>query len=433
MSEYDTYAVHHYTMINNVFGRFVSGLAHYLRTELIPRTQDTIISTYEKAIEHTRQRKKLAGENWSPKYPFLIIDPQIDLEPDPQAGRFLHGYPSFYQKFAAKLYKPNIYEDDNITISPILNRYRGTIECILYNSSIYEMIDNRVWIQQFFGGIGRPIYPKSFQTFIVIPDEYRTFTYKNRYTNEEYLMDWDSSNNSSQILLIKNINQDKLVFPFYITPFITLTGISDGADRYGGGSGDMIGDHRLNISLEWECSLPTHMLFSARYVPIPSIPMEFTFATKFKYIKNPITNDLLQIADELQSISDFGDESVLQSHPEKFNDTSTYERYTDRASKLDLVYDRSFNYILTASDISGLTIPDDSTSIGNNVIINLNERILDERYIRVRAKTGELDRDLQWKLADDEESIELLWNGVKNLFDEDDIIFILIYKQDSLQ
>ncbi len=168
MFEYTTVNTHHYQYINNVFGRFVAGLAQYLKTELYPRTQDAIISTYEKAAEHTRQRKKLVGENWSPKYPFLIIDPQIDLEPEQQAGRFFHGYPNFLQKFSADLYKPRIYDDDNMFIAPVLNRYRGSIELTLYNSSIYEAIDNRVLTYQFFGGIGRPIFPEIFEGIIFL-------------------------------------------------------------------------------------------------------------------------------------------------------------------------------------------------------------------------------------------------------------------------
>ena len=52
------------------------------------------------------------------------------------------------------------------------------------------------------------------------------------------------------------------MFPFYIRPYIKLTGVSDGSEKYGG-SGDEISDYRLSVSMEWECSLPTHLIMLA--------------------------------------------------------------------------------------------------------------------------------------------------------------------------
>jgi hypothetical protein len=402
----------HYQMIHNIFGKFIAGLAHHLKKELIPRAEDAMISTYEKAIEHYRNRKRLGGEKWSPKFPFLIIDPQMDFEPDAQSGRYLHGYPNFMQRFAMNLYKPDIYKDNNIQITPVLNRYRGVIDIHLYCSSIYELIDEKVHLHQFFGDYNRPIYPFIFESFITIPDSIKNFEYKNPYTGEDYMIDWDSPDNRSEIFLLKAPAREELCFPIHIRPWIKLSSISSSEDKFGG-SGDIIGDHRLIISIEWEASIPTHVVMEANYFPIPRIPIEFKVPIDFKNVTEPMTRESISIPYRFHSVAHLGLDSS-GNHP------------PGQPEKIDLIFDEIVSYILTQDDLDILT--------NNDILeIDIGREIRDERYLKVKTPIGWLDRDIAWRVKEEDKTkIEILGVLTKSILNVDDLVAIFIYKEEPV-
>lgn len=394
----------HQIYINQVFGRFLEGLGLACKNKMFPRAKEVIVSTYEKQIEVARNRRMNGGEKWSPKYPFVIIDPVIDMEPDPQVGRFFHGYPNFMQKFAHKMYGPDLYKDNNIHITPVLNRYRGSFDIHVYASSIYEMIDEKVFIHQFFGGYMRPIYPFLFESIITIPDKYEDFRYVNPYTGEDYYMDWDSSDNSAQVLMLRDIAKELICFPVNTKPFLYLSSVSDAADKYGGG-GDIIGQHHLIASVEWECAIPTHLIVKTRFAPIASIPMEVTIPTAFKNIRNPISRESIRIRRDIDSVA--------------WLDTSSTVSET-----LNLVYKNAVAYVITQEDIDILN--------ENGILeIDIGETLIDERYMYINCPAGWLDRDTAWRLkTTDKSKLELVGIVAKQILEKDDVLSLIIYKQD---
>ena len=245
---------HHY-FINNSLSSLIRGIADYFGTEFFDRTKEIVISTYEKGVQHWLERQKNGGEKMTSHYPYIVMDPDMAFEPDPQAGRFFWGYPNFMGQFASQLFKPAIYEDSNLLVAPILNRYKGRFDLIVWCSSIYELMDFRMLTYQLFGGQERIIKPVNIDGVLVLPDELLVYTYDNPYTGESYSLDW--ANNKSEVILVKNINQNRMVYPFQVNPWIKMLDVNDGAEKYGGG--DEVSDHRITITCEWECSLPTHI------------------------------------------------------------------------------------------------------------------------------------------------------------------------------
>lgn len=450
----------HYIYLNNVMSRFIAGLADYFRTDMFPRTKDIIISNYSKAVEYIRKKKgcNAGGENWSPSYPYIVIDPQMDFAPDDPYARAFHNYPTFGSNFAKELYSPYIYKDNNVEIAPVLNRYRGSIEIIIWCSSIYEQQDYQFWIYQFFGGLNRPIYPKGISGIIAIDDTIRFYDYNNQYTGEEYLLDWDAYGKNTDVILIRNINQNMMCFPFEVLPFIKLTGVSDGGDKYDGG-GDVLGENRINLSIEWECSIPTHLILTAYKLPpvCKQIQMDI-FCDDYKYIdtqheKISIPEDRIVITSR-RAFSDFEEtiadasnrlytaindasennrDYVIHNHKLYVDNsfTNIYEYYKEdgkwyidnsqyfiRYDHNDLSFERAYNYYLTENDISSI----DSSQAFDIVLENHIEDCVE---LLIFCKEGYMDRDYIWKLKDNN-TVTFYGHTMKG-FNVNDIITFAIY------
>jgi hypothetical protein len=345
-------------------GSFFRGIADFFKTDVYPRTTEIVISTYEKAVQHFHNRTNEAGEKFAPSHPFITFDPSLDFEPEERAGRFLHGYPQFSNKFSSELYKPDIYKDDNITISPVLNYYRGRFEMIIWCSSVYEMIDNRILTYQFFGGTDRPIQPKNIYAYLILDDALTLYRYNNRYSGESYALDW--TNTEIDNVLIKNINQNKYVFPFYITPRIKLVGVGDASEKYG--SGDELSDYKLSVEMEWECAIPTHLvLISQEFPDVERFVLEID--TGAEYVTSTTTRAPSSIIGFIPpSDSTSGSENV---------------------QTVDLSYDKEFNYILTTEDAEKLLN-------NENVEITLLESLDNVLYCKVYGKFGELKNGLHF-------------------------------------
>jgi hypothetical protein len=254
---------HHYP-INNTVSQFLKSLGDFFQEKWFNNSTDIVVSSFSKAVQHFRNRRKEAGDKVGIHYPFVSMDFSQDFEPDPQAGRFLHQYPNFMNRFSAELFRPDIYVDDNIKITPCWNRYRGRVEMSIFCSSVYEYMDYRFLVFQFWGGLDRIITPINVEGYIILPDEIITYTHDNPYTEEKYSIDW--ANSQADIYLVKNINKHKMCFPFKITPYLKLVSVSDGTDKYGG-SGDDVSEHILRVEFEWECYIPTHIVIEDKNYP----------------------------------------------------------------------------------------------------------------------------------------------------------------------
>ncbi|MCK5015492.1 MAG: hypothetical protein KAS32_00305 [Candidatus Peribacteraceae bacterium] len=410
---------HHYYFINNVIGQFVKSTGDFLRTELFPRTTEIVIGTYEKALQHYENTLDKSGHKHHPKFPFVTLDPSLELEPEARAGRFLHQYPSFEPGFAARHWEPVIYLDNNVRIAPILNRYQGRFEVTLWCSSVYEALDYRILAYQFFGGLDRPIYPKTIEGYFILPDEIKNYNYTNRYTNEDYVLDWEN-NSDVGVTLIKNINQDKYVFPFAITPYMKLTSVSDGSEKYGG---DALSDWRVVLELDWESYLPTHMVMEAHEEPVVSDTV-FEINVGFHYVQASGGTAPDEIISHVYS-ADSTHELVtgIDSTTGDPITMTVLDHGTSHAT-LDAVYDIAYNYIITASD---------STSIAaeENIIITLPKDMPKKQLVKVYTKYGEIEQDYTWKFKTGSVTkIELIGFALDYLV-EDDVVTIVLYTEDT--
>lgn len=374
-------------------GSFFRGIADFFRTELFPRTTELVISTYEKGLVHFQKRIETLNENHHPRYPFVTFVPSMDFEPEERAGRFFYGYPNFDNKFAMEQFGPVIYQDNSLKISPILNRYKGRFEVILWCSSVYEAMDYRILAYQFFGGIGRPIYPKNIEGYFILPDELVTYHHTNDFTGESYDLDWEN-NTPVTTKLIKNINQNKYVFPFSMRPYITMVGVSDGSEVYGS---DDLSEHRLTLELEWESMIPTHFIFQHTHLPTPAKKFEFQITSGFHYV---------------QATGGSTAEEIM---------VSIYDSTNETFERVDARYKDVFNYVVTQDDSDAITVDDD------DIIIDVGTTIEKPQLVRVFGKYGKMKRSYHWEL-EDQHNIVLIGPGIDRL-DEGDVISIIIYEE----
>lgn len=406
MRDYKSY---HNVFIHNVVGSFFRGVADYFKTEWFSRSQEIIISTYEKAVEHVRQRKQQGGENWVLKYPFILFDPSYDFEPEQYVGKLLDGYPHFRQDIASNMYGPKIYDDDKVVISPVLNRYQGTFDVTVWCSSVSELLDTRLLSFQFFGGLGRIIIPRSINGYFILPNEIKTYTYENPYTGESYILDWSSS--KCEEILVKTISKDlgdlHFSFPFSVEPMLKLSGISDGSDKYGG-SGDDIGEYRVTISIEWECSIPTHLVIHADKFPKRCHKIDINIGSGFQYVmKSKFPNNEI-ISTPTQILVSYLDDNE--------------SKYTRK----DLIFKNNYMYIITQEDED--LIKSNKNSVEKSIFITLPETITNCEFLKVFYKFGELHRDYHWRLTPLNQ-VELLGFNLE-ILEKDDTIGISIYEEE---
>jgi len=350
-------------------------MADMFRTAWFPRSKELIISTYEKSVEHIKNLKDKTGSNWTPSYPYMVFNPSYEIAPDESFGRFMYQYPNLSIGFGSNQWNPRIYEDENLYVAPSLNRYKGTFDIIIWNSSVYELLDYRTRAYQLFGDIGRIITP-DIEGYMILPDELIAYNYYNSYTKESYKIDWEHRTNT-QTYLVKNINQNRRVFPFIITPYITLNSISDGSEQYGGGGADAIGDHKFVISCTWESWIPVHLILVSSYFPIPCKEFYLDMSIGFRSVNvRGVDGGLLKtpIHNLTTFVEDCSDSTALTS--------------------LQLEHSKSYCYLLTSSDIAII-------DTGEELTVEIDESLVipDCVYVKVFYKYGELQRDFQYKFV----------------------------------
>ena len=397
----ETLRTWHYTYINNVLGAFVRSMGDFFRSEVYPNTQEIVIGTYAKAVQHYKKRREEASEKGLFHYPALSLDPGIyDIEPEERAGKFFHNYPGFNTKFGAEITEPKIYEDDNLWIGAVLNRYKSRMELIVWCRSPYEVIDNRIRAFQYFGGLDRPIRPRGIESYFVLPTDIHYQRYTNRYTNETYVLDW--SNSTAKNVLIKNMNKEAFVYPFTLAPYVKLTGVTDGSERYGDSGTDDISEYRITLEMEWECNLPTHLVFFSNELPEAAF-VGFEITVGHQYV--PATGGTT--ADE-----------IIDTHI-----TLDSTSQTTVSSTIDLSFDKAYNYIVTSDDEQKITNDE-------KLVIDLEEPVDDIRKIRVFGRLGRLEADVQYTI---ENPLQLTIFGfaVDNI-SEGDLLTVMYYTSESV-
>jgi len=395
----------HNLHVNNTYASFVRCLADGFSTDWFSRSKDVVISTYEKTVERERKRRRDASENYTPSYPYLTLNPEYEFAPDEQYGRNFYQYPGHMQAFGGMQWGPQIYEDENVNIGPNFTYYKGAFDVICWASSIYDLMDTRNTIFQYFGGEGRIIQP-SFEGYFILPDDIVFYEYNNPYTEQTYTLDWDNS--IAETMLIRNINKNKMVCPFVINPMIKLVSVTDGSEKYGNPSEDEIGDHRVIFNCEWNMWIPTSIVLVANTLPTPCKFFRLDLGVDFVY--SPISEQA-------------GKTITIPLH--RFVTSMNTEDSTSLQTA-QTTWGKSFMYTLTVEDVKKF-------AEGKNVDLNLpdTENITDCIYVDLYSRYGKLVEAFQWVL-NGSRSIKLIGQNVmKTMWKTGDIISVEIYIKDS--
>jgi hypothetical protein len=298
-----------------------------------------------------------------------------------------------------------IYQDANMRISPIFMRFKGEIELIYLVNSFYEYLDLKVHLINQLGGTDRVIYPNFFSSYLIIPEDFVTYTYSNEYTGLRYKLDWESSGATTQ--LIRSTAQNELVLPLTIKPQFTMTDLADGSTRYGGT--DSIADWRLTVNLNYEVEIPTYIVVNSNYL-VENIQLEVRYGS----IYSQETHDDVPVNRQITRYHwDWG-------FDETSNSVATLDP-TDATSTMsmthDIVLSETYYHIVLASEA-------DATS---NWIIEIPPPAFIDgpEYALLYSHDGLMNYGDHYLLSGDGKTIMIKYEYVT--FTEGDLIEIYVY------
>jgi hypothetical protein len=358
-----------YHFIHNVFANFFKDMLDWLSTGIYPRFEYRVVGTYDKAVEYIQKQCQYGRETDMPYLPALILNPTGDFLPaDGNAGgKQLWRYPNLAPTLSKRLFDP-IYRDEQVLMYPGFLRMKGEVELIMLCNSFYEYCDIRMLFINMFGGLDRIIYPKFFSSFIILPQSFLDYTYTNPYTGQTYQIDWTSANASER--LVRSTATNELVLPLNIKPEITLTGLSDASNRYGGA--DNIAEWKLNATINYELEMPTYMVIESDYLA-QGIDLEIRYESVYS-----MYNDYQP--PENRWLTNFRWDWGLES--ETNSDNLCYLDPADATNVMTYVghfkYKIRYFHEVTQNEI-------DSTS---NITISLPEQITFPRALIVNSKYG---------------------------------------------
>lgn len=266
-----------YHFIHNVFANFYKDVMDWFTVTLYPRFEYSVIGTYDKAVEYIRKQCQYDRETDMPMLPAFILNPSGDFEPaDANAGGAQYWrYPNLSPTLAKRLFKP-IYRDQHVTMNASFIRIKGELEMIMLLNSFYEYCDVRMLFINMFGGMNRIIYPRFFSSFIILPDSFKAYQYQNDYTGVTYNLDWTTS--GAYDLLVRSTARDEVVLPLNIKPQLTLQGLSDSSNKFGGA--DNIAEWKLGATVNYEIEIPNYMVIECDYLA-ERIDFEFRYGSAY--------------------------------------------------------------------------------------------------------------------------------------------------------
>ena len=260
--------------LNNALGQFYNSFLQWLSDSFYTDINTKIISTYTKAVKKLSERKAQT-DTFDVVLPAVILDPSGEITPDDKFNQ-LWRYNDLAPDRVANFFEP-LYQDEEVMIVPVFNRFVGEMEVTLLLRSIYEYLDMRIYIAQTFKNQDRYNRPFIVYTFLVLPDELINLQYDNLDGTTRGL-DWSSANASQK--LIKNMNTNEQVVPLVLTPMFKYTGLSDSSNRKAVGT--ELEDYKITMSIQYEIDLPVYFYIKSDYkvkLP-PTISIRNGFAGK---------------------------------------------------------------------------------------------------------------------------------------------------------
>ncbi len=402
--ENPTNNVTHYEFIHNVFGNFYHDTLSWISTELYPRFEYTIVSTYDKAVEYIVKQQELGQEADQPNLPALILNPTGDFNiADANTGaQQPWRFPNLSPGFINKIFQP-LYQDENVLINVGFSRVKGEIELIMLLDSFYEYCDVRMLFLNFFAGLGRQVTPSIFNSFIILPNEIKNYLYSNDVTGETYILDWD--NNGAEDRLIKTTNKTEKVFPLILMPEFKLTNLSDGSEKYGGT--DKLDSWKLTATLEFECEFPTFLVLRTDYL-VENIRWEFRYGSAYSTYED-FANE---VPVNRRSFTTTWDSNLLVGETSELN---LPEEATILKNQ-DLVFRTRYFHIISQEEVDSI----------EDVIINIPETVLDHQLIIINSKYGQMIHSAHYNISSDGNQLILIRDEVT--LEKDMIIELYIYR-----
>ena len=376
---------YHITFIHGVFANYFNDVLEYFSTYLHPRFEYKIVSTYDKAVQYLKNQTESGREIDQPNLPALVLNPTGDFSlADANTGaKQLYRFPNFAPGFLKRLYDP-IYQDQHMLITPGFTRFKGEIELIMLLNSFYEYCDLRVLLIQIFAGLDRFIYPRWFNSYIILPDELINYRYTNEYTGVSYKINWFNSGGSTE--LIKTTNQNELVYPCTIKPIMKMTGMSDGSERYG--STDRVAKWRLVTNIEYEVEFPTFLVLESDYL-LEKLELEVRYGSTY----STYSAAEIPVNRETTDFSwNFGLDSTSDSEITDIDDTTA-----EIDIQTSYVFNTRYFHIITEEQAESET----------DILITIPEQITDKKSLIVNSKSGNMHYGDHYMIINDGNTLKI--------------------------
>jgi len=394
---------YNYFWIHSVFGNFTKDTLDYFSDYLYPRfSQWKVIGTYDKSVEFLSKEMQHARETDQPLRPALICDPSGDFAFDETYGKQPWRYPNLSPGFIKYVFHP-IYQDENVLITVGFSRLIGEFNFTALMSSFYEYTDMKVFLNLIFGGLERFIYPKWFNSFIILPVEIYNYQYRNDVTGQTYKININDSYNK----LVKTTNTNEVVYPYTMLPRYKLTSITDVSSRLGGV--ENLPDWKLGFNISYEVEIPTFIVLESNY-------LAEKFSINIKYGSCYTANAAYTTSENIPVNIDSYDGNIDFGLDATSNSTITYPTEATIDNIKSRLVKTRYYHIVTTSEAASTTYVD----------ITIPEVITDNNLLRLNGKYGSLLYGDNYTIINSGTTLRIDKNHVT--LEKDDILEIYIYQ-----
>ena len=243
--------------INNSMGAFFRGTLNYFADTLYPRFNYRVMGSYDKSVEYFTKKTQFGREMDSNIVPSITLDPSYDFLQAEQGGKFLWQTQQLAPGLGNLLFDSySGFEDQGILVTPVFSRYEGTFDLIFWLNSVYELMDLRVHLLQFSGGLKRKMRPDFFESYIVLPEFVNNYQYQDE-NSVTVPIDW--SNSPRTVTKVNNIGKNCHTLPVLLNPWFNFDSISDASTKYGG---DSITEYKMVANVTYEIEIPTYLMIT---------------------------------------------------------------------------------------------------------------------------------------------------------------------------